>query len=210
MILKIEVNSYSICSISINSYIGIISMQFQVPQFIETEDKIAGPLTLKQVLYLVLAGGISLLFYFIFNFWFWILTTALLAALALAFGFAKYNGQPIVKIFFASIGFLWKPRFYLWKRESEEVTIKIPKLPQLQNAPVKIIPTEKVLAQRESLAGMFNPMPSIKKLWDDLMTTKNPLPKREKVIPKLRPTERVSFFRKRSGEKEAARRVDFR
>ncbi|MCL5004567.1 MAG: PrgI family protein [Patescibacteria group bacterium] len=185
-------------------------MQFQVPQFIEVEDKIAGPLTLKQVLYLVFAGGVSLLSYFVFNFFFWILITALLVAIALVFGFAKYNGQPISKIFLASVGFLWKPRFYLWKRESEEVTIKIPKLPQLKNAPAKIIPTEKVLAQRESLGSLFNPAPAIKKLWDDLMTTKNPLPKREKVVPKPRTAERVSFFRKTSGEKEAARRVDFR
>jgi len=185
-------------------------MQFQVPQFIEVEDKIAGPLTLKQVLYLVFAGGISFLSYFVFNFFFWILLTAFLVAIALVFGFAKYNGQPISKIFFASVEFLWKPRFYLWKRESEEVIIKTPQIPQLQKAPVKIIPTEKVLAERESLSGVLNPTPAIKKLWNDLMTTKNPLPKREKVIPKPRLAERVSFFRKISGEKEVAKRVDFR
>ena len=35
-----------------------IIMQFQVPQFIEVEDKIFGPLTLKEFLYL--GGGIGM------------------------------------------------------------------------------------------------------------------------------------------------------
>ena len=35
-----------------------ITMRFQVPQFIEVEDKIFGPLTLKQFIYLAGAGGL--------------------------------------------------------------------------------------------------------------------------------------------------------
>jgi len=38
-------------------------MQYQVPQFIEIEDKIFGPLTLKQFLYLAGGGGLCLLFF---------------------------------------------------------------------------------------------------------------------------------------------------
>lgn len=35
-------------------------MQFQVPQFIEVEDKIFGPLTFKQFVYI--AGGVALMY----------------------------------------------------------------------------------------------------------------------------------------------------
>ena len=34
-------------------------MQFQVPQFIETEDKVVGPLTLRQFMYIAGAGAAS-------------------------------------------------------------------------------------------------------------------------------------------------------
>ena len=36
-------------------------MQFKVPQFIDMEDKIVGPLTLKQFAYILGAGGFSFL-----------------------------------------------------------------------------------------------------------------------------------------------------
>jgi len=38
-------------------------MRFQVPQFIEIESKIFGPLTFKQFIYLAGGAGLSFLFY---------------------------------------------------------------------------------------------------------------------------------------------------
>ena len=38
-------------------------MRFQVPQFIEVEDKIFGPLTLKQFIYVFGGGGLCFVFY---------------------------------------------------------------------------------------------------------------------------------------------------
>ena len=38
-------------------------MQFQVPQFIEVEDKIFGPLTFRQAVYLVGGAGLSYVIY---------------------------------------------------------------------------------------------------------------------------------------------------
>ena len=43
-------------------------MQFQVPQFIEIEDKIFGPLTFKQFIYLAGGGGLCFLLYTILPF----------------------------------------------------------------------------------------------------------------------------------------------
>jgi len=40
-------------------------MQYQVPQFIEVEDRIIGPLTLKQFLYLAFAGAILFVLWFL-------------------------------------------------------------------------------------------------------------------------------------------------
>ena len=38
-------------------------MRFQVPQFIEVEDKIFGPMTLKQFIYMAGGAGLSFLIY---------------------------------------------------------------------------------------------------------------------------------------------------
>ena len=43
--------------------------QYQVPQFIEIEDKIFGPLTLKQFIYLAGGGGLCLVFFTLLPMW---------------------------------------------------------------------------------------------------------------------------------------------
>jgi len=170
-------------------------MQVQIPQFIEIENKIVGPLTLKQFLYLAGAGGLSFMFYFILEFWLWLLITSILGAIAIALAFIKYNGQHLPKIISAAFNFFWKPRFYLWQRMPEE----------------KFVLVER---QRTILEQFLSEMPAVKKLWQDLMTTKTPIPKREKGLKTQywgkQPRERFQLFRKLTGEKEIARRIDYR
>ena len=62
-------------------------MQFQIPQFIETEDKIAGPLSLRQLGYFIAAGFISFMCYWVFATWLWFLITMIVGITAAAFAF---------------------------------------------------------------------------------------------------------------------------
>ncbi len=158
-------------------------MQFQIPQFIEVENKIVGPLSLKQFLYLAVAGIICFVFYFILQFWLWLIITAVFGGSAVALAFVRYNGQPLIKIVWAAFNFFWKPKFYLWRR----------------------VPEQKVVAIEEKRKNLQDLFP-VKKLWQDLMTTKLPLTKKEKGSIR----ERVQAFRKLSGEKEVAKRIDYR
>lgn len=168
-------------------------MQFQIPQFIDTEDKIAGPLTLKQLLYVMGAGILIFATYWIFAAWLWFFIAMTAGITAVALAFVKYNGQPLQKILISGLGFVLKPRLYLWKREAIESVLE-----------------DKVLTDRRSLSNFNFGMPAVKKLWSDLITTKNPLPKREKSISFSAPKEDFSIFRKLTGEREAAKRVDYR
>jgi hypothetical protein len=59
-------------------------MQFQVPQFIETEDKIIGPLTLKQFFYVAAAALVSFSLFFVLATWLWLLITIILGGVAVA------------------------------------------------------------------------------------------------------------------------------
>ena len=95
-------------------------MQFQIPQFIEVENKIVGPLSLKQFLYLAAAGGISFILFFILATWLWVIITLILGSAAVSLAFVKYNGQPLHRIAWTALGFFWKPRLYLWQRRQKE------------------------------------------------------------------------------------------
>jgi len=167
-------------------------MQFQVPQFIETEDTIVGPLTLKQFLYVGAAGGVSFVLFFILSLWLWIIITVLLASAAIALAFGRYDGRSLPQVLLAAVNFYWQPKLYVWKRE------------------------EKPQGGEVFLAAPPPPlhMDSVKKLWQNLMTSKNPISKREKTPVSPHATqisqERFESFRKLSGEKAIARRVDYR
>jgi len=178
-------------------------MQFQIPQFIEIEDKIAGPFSLRQLLY-VSGGGIVAFVAFTFLPFLAAMVIAVVSiGGTLALALVKINGQPLSRMMIAAAGFFWKPRLYLWKREVKERQIE---LPEIKGVP---IPEEHIVDQRNVLKRFAAQMPSVNKLAGDLATTKNPIPQREKNIPAVI-TEHVSIFRKRTGEREVAKRVDFR
>mgnify|MGYP002682014276 FL=1 len=95
--------------------------QFQIPQFIEMEDKLFGPLTFKQFMYLVGGGGICFILYvwlplpFIIK----IIPIAGVAALALALAFVKYNGRPFIVVLEAFIKYSLGNKLYIWKKDEK-------------------------------------------------------------------------------------------
>lgn len=99
----------------------LLLMQYQVPQFIETEDKIiGGVLTLKQFLIIAAAAGLSFLFYFIFASLAWILLTSVVGIIAIFIAFVKIQGRSVPTLVVAAFSYYWQPRFYLWQSEKPE------------------------------------------------------------------------------------------
>lgn len=93
-------------------------MQFQVPQYIDVEDHIVGPLTIRQFLYL--ATGFLIIFtsYFFLVMWLWLPIALLVAGASFALALAKYNGRPLASILVAGFRYLSRPRTYAWHPES--------------------------------------------------------------------------------------------
>ncbi|MBI4709339.1 MAG: PrgI family protein [Candidatus Portnoybacteria bacterium] len=91
-------------------------MQFNVPQFLEVEDKIVGPLTLKQFGYLGGTGAILFFLYQYAEFWLFMLASIPLTLFALALAFLKINGRPFITILGASINYIIKGRMFIWKK----------------------------------------------------------------------------------------------
>ncbi|MBI5306023.1 PrgI family protein [Candidatus Wolfebacteria bacterium] len=172
-------------------------MQFQIPQYAEVENKLVGPLTIKQFLYLAAAGGISFLSFFIFKGWLWFLITLIVAPIGIALAFIKYNGQPLPIIISYAFIFLWKPRLYIWKKE-EEKPVKLPEIPKIKNPEAK----------RKTLFEM----PNVKKLMQDLTTSKKPIAKREKNISPIageKMKKGYASLKMATGEKKFAKVVNF-
>ncbi len=96
-------------------------MQFQVPQFIEVEDKIFGQLTIKQFIYL--AGGAGAVF-LVFKFtpiYIAIFLCIPFAALALALAFYKPNEkQAFVVLLESAFMYFVKDKLYLWKKNEKK------------------------------------------------------------------------------------------
>lgn len=130
-------------------------MQFTVPQFIEKEGKIVGPLTFKQFIFVGTAGGLCIFLYFIIPFNAFIVATIVLVLSSLALAFLKIEKTPL-PIFIKNVFvFLFGPKVYLWQRKNtapkimetaqiieeenpEESTLKISSKSRLENLFTKL------------------------------------------------------------------------
>ncbi len=173
-------------------------MQYQVPQFIETEDKIVGPFSIRQFAYVGVAALVSGICYFILQTWLFAIVALILIGGALALSFIKVNGRPLMKVATSALNFYWKPQMYVWKPEH-------PVMAQQHAAPaaaVRELPPIQAIAQGNSLH----------KSWENLQTG---TPAGGKVqsasqFVEKKMTERYQIFQRETGEREAARRVDYR
>lgn len=91
--------------------------QFQVPQFITVEDKVIGPLTVKQAVFVL--GGVILIIFANLIFipiLFWPIA-AVIAASAGTLAFLKINDVPFPTVVKNGFFYFMRPRIYIWKKE---------------------------------------------------------------------------------------------
>ncbi|HCG99652.1 hypothetical protein A3C94_02190 [Candidatus Kaiserbacteria bacterium RIFCSPHIGHO2_02_FULL_55_17] len=99
-------------------------MEYQVPQFIEVEDKIIGPLTLKQFIYLAGAAGLCVVFFAYLPTIVAFLVAAPVVAFAAALAFYKVNGKPFIEMIEAGFNYYTRAKLFLWKHKDAEITQK--------------------------------------------------------------------------------------
>lgn len=91
-------------------------MRFQVPQFIEVEDKIFGPFTFKQFVYL---GGGAGLCVIIYSFTPKLIAFPLMlaaAGLSGALAFFKFNNKPFLNLIESFFKYVVGGKLYVWKK----------------------------------------------------------------------------------------------
>lgn len=98
-------------------------MKYQVPQFIDVEDKIFGPLTIKQFLYV--AGG-SALAYIIYAYIPYSFIGAIIALPVLIFflalAFYKVNDRPFIFTVENAVKYFFSSKLYIWKKTPKKIT----------------------------------------------------------------------------------------
>lgn len=99
-------------------------MRYQVPQFIEVEDKIIGPFTIKQFVYIVGGGFMCYICYAYLPIYIAVLLIAIIGPLSAALAFYKINNKPFIDILESAFLFYTKNNLYIWKKEQKPIIQK--------------------------------------------------------------------------------------
>jgi|SRR5581483_2743994 len=100
-------------------------MRFQVPQFIDIQDKVVGPLTLKQ--FFIYLGGVFVLIplYFTFDVSLFITVAIPIIGLTALFAHFRLNGQSLFQVVGNATGYFLRGQLFLWRRTGQEKPLKL-------------------------------------------------------------------------------------
>jgi hypothetical protein len=138
--------------------------QFVVPQFIDVEDKIIGPITTRQ--FLIIMGTVLILFvmYKILRFAYFLGFGIPIMAAAATFAFARVNGAPFHLFFLNILQTSKRPKVRVWYKDVPDAELRllmagVPTPPPKQR-PVKEAATTSRLQELTLVAntgGVYNP-----------------------------------------------------
>ncbi len=115
-------------------------MYFQVPQFIDIEDKIFGPLTFKQFIYVLGGGAATFVLFKLLPAIIAFIIAAPIVGFAMALAFYKINNRPFIDIVQAWISYKLGTKLYTWKHRDVVDTIQKKDRITSQEAPINNIP----------------------------------------------------------------------
>lgn len=127
-------------------------MRFQVPQFIERETRVAGPVTFKQFVMLGIAAALIVLLYFALikvSLTAFVFISALLIVTTLALAFLNVGGRSLPTVLGNFLGFFISPKVYLWKKKELSPRIIWKKVEESHRQPVRPKPIAPELKMME-------------------------------------------------------------
>jgi len=134
--------------------------QFVVPQFIDVEDKIIGPITTRQFIMGVITMLIMFLAYRLADLSLFIVEAVILFVLYIVVAFVKVNGQPSYYFFLSIIRAFKRPSLRIWDKSMAHFDIAPARgsVAKEEDGPHENVAPRKVLAQQElsSLALMVD------------------------------------------------------
>jgi hypothetical protein len=99
-------------------------MKYQVPQFIEIEDKIFGPFTFKQFIYLVGGAGICFMAYKLLPLIYGIFIMLPAIGISASLAFYRPNNRPLIDMVEAAFNYGMTSKLYIWRKEDKKIEPK--------------------------------------------------------------------------------------
>ncbi len=121
-------------------------MRFEVPQFIDVEDKIVGPLTWKQFVYVAGGVGLCVVLFFMLPFLLFLLFAIPVASLAGFLAFHQVNNRPFSSFLEAFVSYFSGSKLYLWRKVKEQSIVT------KREEPVEV--PENIPMQKQNLAAL--------------------------------------------------------
>lgn len=90
--------------------------QFVVPQFIDVEDKVIGPITVRQFIILLIGGGFIFIAYKLADFTLFLLQFVIFSSVSFGLAFIKINGRPVHYFLLNVIQTSRKPKLRVWQK----------------------------------------------------------------------------------------------
>ncbi len=91
-------------------------MQYMVPQFIDVEDKIFGPITTRQFIIILGGGTLEFVLFKLMTFWTFAFVGLVLLAVTGILAFMRVNGQPFHFFLLNLVQTMRRPRLKAWDK----------------------------------------------------------------------------------------------
>ena len=95
-----------------------------VPQYIDVEDKVAGPLTWKHIGWIFVGGVFTFVAWATLDHITFVIIAIPIVLLTAAMAFYRPNGVSMVEFIGYGFGFIFRPKRYTWKQEVEKIKEK--------------------------------------------------------------------------------------
>jgi hypothetical protein len=97
-------------------------MQFKVPQFLDIEDKIFGPFTFREFVYLAGGAGLCFVLYKLLGLILGAIPILIIAGFVLALTFYRPNNKPFLNMIESGFKYFTQSKLYIWKKSGNRKT----------------------------------------------------------------------------------------
>ena len=113
--------------------------QFLVPQFIDVEDKIIGPITTRQFVLMLVGALLIFITYQLLPFVYFVVAALFEVAVVAVLAFAKVNGRPIHFFLLNFTQTQKRPKLRIWNKEAyvRDVRVKYEAIKEVPPPPTK-------------------------------------------------------------------------
>ena len=119
--------------------------QFLVPQFIDVEDKIIGPVTTRQFVIVLAALLLSFVCYRVFSFVYFVVLAIFIIGIAATLAFARVNGRPVHFFLLNFLQTFKRPKIRVWNKEAY--------VRDVQEVKSQIVEKQKAKSTKPSITG---------------------------------------------------------